>query len=103
MDTHFKDGYLDEDCMNKYETSLSNVYACSSKRVSDFINWIKSNDFYKNTTIVVLGDHLTMQNSYYNGYKNFNRTMYNAFINSKQKNKITKIENLIILTYTQQY
>jgi hypothetical protein len=24
MDTHFKDGYLDEDCMNKYETNLSN-------------------------------------------------------------------------------
>ena len=90
MDTHFKDGYLDEDCMNKYETNLSNVYACSSKRVSDFINWIKSNDFYKNTTIVVLGDHLTMQNSYYNGYKNFNRTIYNAFINSKQKEQNNK-------------
>lgn len=90
MDTHFKDGYLDEDCVNKYETNLSNVYACSSKRVNDFINWIKSNDFYKNTTIVVLGDHLTMQNSYYNGYKNFNRTIYNAFINSKQKEQNNK-------------
>lgn len=90
MDTHFKDGYLDEDCINKYETNLSNVYACSSKRVNDFINWIKSNDFYKNTTIVVLGDHLTMQNSYYNGYKNFNRTIYNAFINSKQKEQNNK-------------
>ncbi len=82
MDTHFKDGYLDESCPVKYDNKLSNVYACSSYMINEFMSWLKIQDFYENTTIVVIGDHLTMQNEYYNDYPDYNRTIYNAFINS---------------------
>lgn len=83
VDTHFKDGYTDQDCKKQFDDQLSNSYACSSKKVNDFINWIKLQDFYNNTTVVIIGDHIAMQNSYYNDYPLFERTFYNAFINSK--------------------
>ena len=85
MDTHFKDGYLDSSCKEKYDKQLSNVYACSSKMVNEFIEWIKSQDFYKDTVIVILGDHLTMQGEYYDGFESYKRTIYNSFINTEEK------------------
>jgi phosphoglycerol transferase len=97
MDTHFKDGYLDSSCKEKFEDQLSNVYACSSKMVNDFINWLKEQDFYQNTTIVIIGDHITMQNSYYNDFPEYKRNIYNAFINSTEipkKNKNRKFSSL---------
>lgn len=90
MDTHFPNGYLDSSCDKKFDDKLSNVYSCASKMAYDFIEWIKQQDFYQDTTIVLLGDHLTMQNSYYKDYKDYNRTIYNAFINSKINKKNNK-------------
>ncbi len=90
MDTHFKDGYLDESCEELFEDKLSNSYACSSKMVNEFVSWLKEQDFYENTTIVLIGDHLTMQNEYYNDYPNYTRTIYNAFINSRVNSENTK-------------
>jgi len=90
MDTHFKDGYLDTTCEEKFDDQMSNVFACSSKMVSDFIEWIQEQDFYKDTTIVILGDHLTMQHSYYNDYPDYTRSIYNAFINTDYKSTVNK-------------
>ena len=83
MDTHFKDGYLDESCKTPFEDQMSNVYRCSSKMVSEFVNWIKEQPFYENTTVILIGDHITMQNEYYDDYKDYTRTIYNVFINTE--------------------
>ncbi|MBF1039283.1 MAG: LTA synthase family protein, partial [Candidatus Nanosynbacter sp.] len=43
-----------------------------------------SQPFYENTTIIISGDHLGMQTSYYDekiGGTNYQRTIYNTFIN----------------------
>ena len=61
VDTHFQDGYECEDCVNKWDEQYKNVISCSSKKVGEFIEWIKKQDFYENTTIIISGDHLTMQ------------------------------------------
>ena len=83
-DTHFTDGYLDETCAKTFSNQYDNVHACSSKQVAAFVNWVKSQPFYKNTTIIISGDHLGMQTSYYDekiGGTNYQRTIYNTFIN----------------------
>ena len=50
--------------------------------IYEFLEWIKKRDFYDNTTIVIVGDHLTMQDGFY-GTKGFeDRTIYNVFINA---------------------
>lgn len=65
VDTHFPDGYKCEDCPKKWEEQYKNVISCSSKKVGEFVSWIKKQDFYENTTIVIAGDHLTMQSNFF--------------------------------------
>ncbi len=85
VDTHFEDGYVSEECTDlKYTDNYSNSISCADSMIYEFINWIKEQDFYENTTIVIAGDHLTMDVDYFDDYDttNYERTTYNAYINS---------------------
>ena len=83
-DTHFVDGYLDESCSKIFEKKYANSFYCSDDKLYDFISWIKDQDFYKNSTIIITGDHLTMQQNFYTELdNNYNRNIYNLFINSE--------------------
>ena len=81
-DTHFEDGYLDEKCPKKYDDKYSNVINCADKKINEFLNWIKQQYFYENTTIVIVGDHLSMDTDYFKN-DDYERTIYNVIINSK--------------------
>ena len=83
-DTHFVDGYLSEFAESKYETQYENVHAYTSKLVNEFVEWTAKQSFYKNTTIVIIGDHLGMQSEFYASHidKDYERTVYNVIINS---------------------
>ena len=78
--THTPNGYLDDDCDTPYETQYENVIACSASQLLEFITWIQAQDFYPNTTIVIVGDHISMQPGLYTN--NDRRRIYNLFINS---------------------
>lgn len=82
-DTHFTDGYLCELCGDAYDAQYSNVIACSSRQVAEFIEWVKEQEFYENTTIVIAGDHLTMDSAYITsqGAAAFDRKIYFNIIN----------------------
>ncbi|MBO4477799.1 MAG: LTA synthase family protein [Lachnospiraceae bacterium] len=90
MDTHFTNGYKCEYCEDVYTNQYSNVIACSSRMVSSFVKWVQEQPFYENTTIVVIGDHPTMDTAYYNGLKysskDYVRRNYIAVINSAVEN-----------------
>lgn len=80
-DTHFTDGYLDKSCESRFDEEYADVFYCSDGMIYEFIEWIKEQDFYNDTTIVIVGDHLTMQDGFYD--EDFeNRTIYNTFINA---------------------
>lgn len=84
-DTHFVDGYLSDNAEKIYDTQYENVFSYSSKCIYEFVKWIEEQGFYKNTTIVLVGDHLGMQSMFYKENiknKNYIRTVYNVFINS---------------------
>lgn len=82
-DTHFPDGYVCPNCSDEYEEQYANVIACSSKSVYEFVTWIKEQPFYENTTIVISGDHLTMDPQFMESAPdNYVRTNYNCFINA---------------------
>ncbi|WP_155994818.1 LTA synthase family protein [Butyrivibrio sp. WCE2006] len=84
VDTHFIDGYLCPLCENVYDDQYSNVIACSSKQVDQFVEWIKSQDFYSNTTIIISGDHPTMDTGYIDAQgvnSGYTRKTYFAIIN----------------------
>ena len=83
-DTHFTDGYLDKSCSNVFSNPYANSFYCSDSMIGEFVSWIMKQDFYKNTTIVISGDHLTMQDNFYaNLDDDYTRTIYNVFINSR--------------------
>lgn len=65
-DTHFIDGYYCRLCDSTYDEAYSNVYSCASRQVADFIDWVQEQPFYENTTIIICGDHPTMNNDYMN-------------------------------------
>ena len=77
VDTHSPDGFVDKEYCGNIDKNLINATKCSDKIISDFISWAKTQDFYKNTTIIVLGDHLSSFS-----YQNENKNIYNVFINA---------------------
>ena len=81
-DTHGEDGYVCELCEDEFgDNQYANVLACSSKRVSEFVQWVQEQPFYENTTIILTGDHLTMDSDFCEDLDYYDRRVYNAFIN----------------------
>lgn len=82
-DTHFPDGYECSDCPQKWDEQYKNVISCSSKKVGEFIKWIQRQDFYDNTTIVITGDHLTMQSNFFEleDGQEYDKKVVNVIIN----------------------
>ena len=83
-DTHFPDGYLSEkNNVNKYSSQYANVIAYSTKETVEFINWIKQQPFYENTTIVLTGDHLSMDQKFFENFDpSYRRTTFNLILNA---------------------
>jgi len=84
VDTHFTDGYYCDLCREDFPgDQYSNVMACSSRQTTEFISWIKQQPFYENTTIVISGDHPTMDKAYCSGISSdYKRTVYTTVINA---------------------
>ena len=81
--------------------TVSNVIACSSKQVNEFVKWVQEQPFYENTTIVVIGDHPTMDTAYYNklkySSKDYVRRNYLAVINSAVENPSDKARTFQVI------
>ncbi len=82
VDTHFEDGYVCRLCEDEFEDQYSNVFACASRQATEFVNWIKEQDFYENTTIVLVGDHPTMDADFCAEIpEDYTRKVYTCIIN----------------------
>lgn len=95
IDTHFPDGDLCELCEQEYTEQYDNVYACADRQIMRFLQWLTEQPFYENTTVVVCGDHLSMDAAYMerNGVSPDVRRVYNCFINApvqpvQEKNRL---------------
>ena len=85
VDTHHVGGYQCELCQpstsgETYDQSIS----CSSRQVAKFVDWIQHQDFYENTTVIIVGDHESMDNGYFERMveDDYQRLLYNCFINA---------------------
>ncbi|BDF17165.1 sulfatase-like hydrolase/transferase [[Clostridium] scindens] len=101
VDTHFEDGYPCEKCPNLFEDNqYANVMACSSSQINELLEWIQQQEFYKNTTIVLVGDHPTMDKDFCVKINDdYVRRVYTTYINSatelknKTQRKYTTFDN----------
>lgn len=84
VDTHHIGGYKCEYCGSTYEENYENVISCSSKQVVEFVKWLQQQPFYENTTVIVTGDHCSMDKGYFNRNvdEQYVRHVYNCFINA---------------------
>ena len=83
-DTHTPEGYLSPDAPKPYDSKYANAVRYSQEQTVNFIRWIQEQPFYENTTIVVIGDHLTMAKKFIEsleGIKKYHRSCYNLIIN----------------------
>lgn len=92
VDTHHIDGYKCALCGTNYEEQYANAIACASKQVNEFVAWIQAQDWYENTTIVITGDHCSMDKGYFNRNvdDDYVRHIYNCFINAAAEPVNTK-------------
>ena len=83
VDTHHIGGYVCEYCGSEHQEQYENVMSCSSRQVLDFVRWIQAQDFYENTTVIIVGDHPSMDNGYFsrNVSDTYTRRMYNCILN----------------------
>ena len=86
MDTHFATGHFEKSvCEQKYPESAvyKNVISCADNQLSDFLNWLEQQPYYKNTTVVVVGDHLAMNSQdFHDGER---RRVFNLFLNAAKQ------------------
>jgi len=84
IDTHAPHGLYDPDCIKASderikEERLKATARCVSKELNTFLDTLKSKTFYKNTSIIVFGDHLFMGSSLVKGFSD--RKWIDIFIN----------------------
>lgn len=84
VDTHHIGGYKCQLCGSDSEENYENAISCSSRQVAAFVQWIQEQPFYEDTTIVITGDHCSMDKDYFNRNvdETYTRHVYNCFINA---------------------
>ena len=92
MDTHSSESghrcpLCDKNIGNDYLASVD----CTSAQTLEFINWMKQQPFYENTTIILVGDHLgNKKTTRVDIDDSYVRTTYNCFINAVKEPVNTK-------------
>ena len=90
-DTHHDGGYLDDETVRLHSDAYRDVLLSADKRAVEFLAWLKTQDFYDNTTVVILGDHLYMASKFFPQQSPVkDRRIYNCYINAAKQPIQTK-------------
>lgn len=81
VDTHHPVGYACSLCQDQYGDQFANAISCASRQVYEFIMWCQEQEWYEDTTIIITGDHLSMNNTFWDDIGDYERNVYNCFIN----------------------
>jgi len=92
MDTHtYECGHRCPECDDGINHDYLATVACSSRLAAEFVDWVKAQPFYENTTIILVGDHLGNEKTTILSIDDdYTRTTYNCFINTPKTPVSTK-------------
>lgn len=92
VDTHHIGGYQCALCTDEFEEPYEQSISCSSRQVLSFLQWLQEQPFYENTTVIITGDHCSMDKGYFsrNVDEDYNRMVYNVIINAPVSSDNTK-------------
>jgi phosphoglycerol transferase len=84
VDTHNPNGYVCPLCDKDGESdpTLATPIRCSDRQTTEFLKWVQEQDWYKDTTVVVIGDHCSMNATFWKDLpEGYDRRVYNCFMN----------------------
>lgn len=86
VDTHGPEGFLSNSCRRRGYHDFTGIVECTANQVADFVEFIRAKGWLKQMNIVILGDHLAMQNPVYSRLESMptRRTVFNRFISSRE-------------------
>lgn len=88
VDTHHPSGNFSKSCLKGGAKEFVDIVKCSSVQVSNFVRFMKDNDYLKDTNIVILGDHLAMVNPVWEQLNSSpQRSIFNSFISNSPLKK----------------
>jgi phosphoglycerol transferase len=58
------------------------AFVAADYMAADFVNWLQQQDFYKDTVVIITGDHKYMSNNLGAVALTGNRSIYNAYLNT---------------------
>lgn len=91
VDSHATSGYVCRLCENETNLQYANVMECADRQIIDFVEWIQAQDFYENTTVVIVGDHPTMSHDFDKWIDDdYQRKVYTTIINPAVEYEDTK-------------
>ena len=93
VDSHYPSGFKCNKCEDIYDQKIKNVIRCTDNQVYDLVTWIQKQNWYSNTTIVILGDHCYLDAP----LNNF--IFYNVFINSAKELEYSKSKNRLFSSF----
>ena len=96
---YFVDGFVGDYSETKYSRQYENAYATTSKLIYDFVGYVKSQPYYEDTVIVILGDHLAMQSNFINNRMFDDRTIYFCIIDPDNREYKKDIIYIALDTY----
>lgn len=81
VDTHFP-GYIGKNTPTPYANQYANAISYSASELEKFVRWVQDQPFYENTTIVLIGDHVSMDPEFFKDFdENYVRTTFNLILN----------------------
>ena len=84
--THMPDGYLPPKAPRPYESPYANAINYSQKEVAEFVKWIQQQPFYENTTVILIGDHHSMDKKFFENINpDYLRTQYYLILNPSKE------------------
>lgn len=94
IDTHGPGGHYSKQCQMQGVTDFAGIIECSSGQVADFVTFIKKQGYLKNTNVVIMGDHMAMENPVSDKLNAMpKRYIYNKIITQQ---KITKTRDHVL-------
>lgn len=90
LDMHVPYGLVTPDCPPRVYNDARDVIKCTDKKIYDFVRWCQKQPFYKNTRILIMGDHLMMSGSDLDKFlqKQSRRETYNVLIDPQRKPQV---------------
>ncbi len=85
VDTHASGGFVCDLCENRFPERYENVFACTSRQVGGFVDWMRTQPFWNDTTVFVCGDHLSMDHAFFRRVlagNPYQRHVFNCFLNA---------------------